>query len=208
MLIKIIVCLAVGYLFGCFSTGYFVGKANHIDIRSKGSGNAGATNTLRTLGWKAGLITLLGDAFKTAIPITVFRLMYPAGDLPWQLFGLYIAIGVTLGHNFPFYLNFKGGKGIAVMGGAILALCDWRVTLVAASVFIFVVLVTRYVSLGSLVVAWTLPIYMVLYFGTSPEFLHMLALSLVITALAYIRHRENIKRLLSGTERKLGKSKE
>ncbi len=208
MLIKVIICLAIGYVFGCFSTGYFVGKANNIDIRSKGSGNAGATNTLRTLGWKAGLITLLGDAFKAAIPILIFRFMYPNIEPLWQLYGLYIALGVTLGHNFPFYLNFKGGKGIAVLGGTIIGLTDWKYTLIAASIFIVIVYFTRYVSLGSLIVVWTLPIYIVLFLRDSSSFVHMLFLSLIFVLLAYVRHGGNIKRLLSGTERKLGGSKE
>ncbi len=208
MLIKVIICLAIGYVFGCFSTGYFVGKANNIDIRSKGSGNAGATNTLRTLGWKAGLITLLGDAFKSAIPILIFRFMYPNIEPLWQLYGLYIALGVTLGHNFPFYLNFKGGKGIAVLGGTIIGLTDWKYTLIAASIFIAVVYFTRYVSLGSLIVVWTLPIYIVLFLRDSSSFVHMLLLSLGFVLLAYVRHGGNIKRLLNGTERKLGGSKE
>lgn len=207
MLTKIILCLVVGYVLGCFSTGYFVGRANHIDIRSKGSGNAGATNTLRTLGWKAGLITLLGDAFKAAAPILVFRYLNADIEPAWQLYGLYIALGVTLGHNFPFYLNFKGGKGIAVFAGTIIGITGFQGTLVAAAIFLFIVLLTRYVSLGSLIVVWTLPAYILLVFKENPAFVHMLLLSLVFVVLAYVRHRENIKRLFHGTERKLGKSK-
>ena len=212
MLIKIIICLIIGYVFGCFSTGYFVGKANNIDIRSKGSGNAGATNTLRTLGWKAGLTTLLGDAFKAAIPILVFRLfLYPNMEnieTIWQVYGLYIALGVTLGHNFPFYLNFKGGKGIAVFAGTIIGITDWKYTLIAASVFVVIVYFTRYVSLGSLIVVWALPIYITLFLRDTSAFIHMLILSLIFVVLAYVRHSGNIQRLLTGTERKLGASKE
>ncbi len=208
MLIKIIICLVVGYFCGCFSTGYFVGKANNIDIRSHGSGNAGATNTLRTLGWKAGAITFFGDALKAAIPIIAFRLMFPDIEPSWMLYGLYLAIGVTLGHNFPFYLNFKGGKGIAVMGGTIFALCDWKVTLATIVIFAVTVALTRYVSLGSLIIAWILPLNIILAYGISSDTLHMLVLSLFITVLAYFRHRENIKRLINGTERKLGEPKE
>lgn len=204
MLIKVMICLVVGYVCGCFSTGYFVGKANNIDIRSHGSGNAGATNTLRTLGLKAGAITFFGDALKAAIPIIAFRLMFPDIEPLWQLYGLYLAIGVTLGHNFPFYLNFKGGKGIAVMGGTIFAIAGWEATLVTLAVFGVIVYFTKYVSLGSLIIAWILPIYMFLFFRTSPVFLHMMILCMFITVLAYIRHRGNIKRLLNGTERKLG----
>ena len=204
MLTKILICLAVGYFCGCFSTGYFVGKANHIDIRAYGSGNAGATNTLRTLGVKAGAITFLGDALKAILPILAFRMMYSDAEPLWQLYGLYTAIGVTLGHNFPFYLNFKGGKGIAVMAGAIIALTGWEATLIALAIFAGIVYFTRYVSLGSLIVAWVLPIHTVLNYRNHPAFLHMFGLCMFITVLAYVRHRANIKRLLSGTERKIG----
>lgn len=204
MLTKILICLAVGYFCGCFSTGYFVGKANHIDIRAYGSGNAGATNTLRTLGLKAGAATFLGDALKAILPILIFRMMYPGIEPLWQLYGLYIAIGVTLGHNFPFYLNFRGGKGIAVMAGAIIAIAGWEATLIALAIFGGIVYFTRYVSLGSLIIAWILPLYVVVNFRTHPAFHHMFGLCMFITILAYIRHGANIKRLLTGTERKIG----
>ncbi|MBD9156739.1 MAG: glycerol-3-phosphate acyltransferase, partial [Lachnospiraceae bacterium] len=88
-------CVAIGYVFGLFQTGYIYGELKGTDIRQHGSGNAGATNALRTLGWKAGLITLLGDCFKCVFAV---------------LLGMYAALGVILGHNFPFYLKFKGGK--------------------------------------------------------------------------------------------------
>jgi len=109
MLLKILVCLSVGYGFGCFSTGYVVGKANKIDIRKYGSGNAGTTNALRILGWKAGIITFLGDAIKALIPVLLVR-YFLQGDSYGQLLSLYTGLGVVLGHNFPFWLNFKGGK--------------------------------------------------------------------------------------------------
>ena len=207
MLTTILICLAVGYLIGCFSTGYLVGKANHIDIREYGSGNAGATNTLRTLGLKAGAITFFGDALKAAIPIIIFKMMNPDIEPLWQLYGLYIAIGVTLGHNFPFYLKFKGGKGIAVMGGTILAIAGWEGALLAIILFGTCVYFTRYVSLGSLIIAWILPVSMVVNYRNHPAFLHMFALCMFITILAYVRHSGNIKRLLNGTERKLGEKK-
>ena len=208
MLTTILICLAVGYFIGCFSTGYLVGKANHIDIREHGSGNAGATNTLRTLGLKAGAITFFGDALKAVIPITIFRLMNPDIEPVWQLYGLYLAVGVTLGHNFPFYLKFKGGKGIAVMGGTILAIAGWEGALLAIILFGTCVYFTRYVSLGSLIIAWILPVSIIVNFRNHPAFLHMFVLCMFITILAYIRHAGNIKRLLNGTERKLGEKKQ
>lgn len=202
--VTMLICLAVGYFCGCISTGYFVGKANNIDIRKKGSGNAGATNALRTMGVVPGILTLLGDAFKVAIPILILRFGFPDMEPFWALYALYLGLGGVLGHNYPFYLHFKGGKGIATMGGTILAIADWRVTVIAIIVFVAVVAVTRYVSLGSLIVAWTLPINTVLFYRDSPVFLHMLVIALLFTFSAYFRHWENIKRLVAGTERKIG----
>lgn len=206
-MIKIIICLIIGYGCGCFSTGYFVGKANNIDIRKEGSGNVGATNTLRTLGVKAALITFLGDAFKAIIPILIYRYLFSGTEQNWQLYTLYIGLGVVLGHNFPFYLNFKGGKGIAATGGVILAIADPRVTAAGLIIFILIVAVSRYVSLGSLVVSWLLPLNTVMFYKDNPIFIHILLVSLCFTLFAYIRHWENIKRLIKGTERKIGEKK-
>lgn len=204
MITTIIICLLIGYGCGCFSTGYFVGKANNMDIRKEGSGNAGATNALRTLGIKAALITFLGDAFKAIIPIVVYRIMFADKTAYWELYALYIGLGVVLGHNFPFYLNFKGGKGIAAMGGIIISIADPRITLAGIIIFVSVVAISRYVSLGSLIVAWLLPLNTFLFYKESPVFLHMMIISFLFTILAYLRHWQNIKRLLSGTERKIG----
>lgn len=197
-------CLLIGYFCGCFTTGYFVGKAKNVDIRQKGSGNSGATNALRTLGIGPAVITLLGDAFKAAIPIFILRFCFSDIKPCWELYALYLGLGAVLGHNYPFYLNFKGGKGIATMGGTILAIADWRVIVAAVIIFVLIVAVTRYVSLGSLIVAWTLPVNTVLFYRGHPAFLHMLAVALIFTLSAYIRHWSNIKRLISGTERKIG----
>ncbi len=143
-----IICLAIGYVFGMFQTSYFIGKIHHMDIRQYGSGNAGTTNALRTLGKKAGAITLIGDLLKCVIAILVvdaiLKNTYPQ-ILP--LLGMYTAAGCVLGHNFPFYLGFRGGKGIAASAGMLLAL-DWRIFLICAAIFIGLVLITRYVSLG------------------------------------------------------------
>ena len=118
-----IVCLAIGYLFGIFQTAYIYGKMNGIDIREYGSGNAGTTNALRTLGKKAGAMTLIGDMLKCVIAIlivdAVFKNRYQE-ILP--LLGMYTAAGCVLGHNFPFYLKFKGGKGIAASSGVVISL--------------------------------------------------------------------------------------
>lgn len=120
-----LICLAVGYVCGLFQTGYLVGKMNHIDIRKEGSGNSGTTNALRVLGWKAGIFTFLGDVLKCVAAYFIVRFMYRGSDcLP--LLVMYAGAGVTLGHNFPFYMNFKGGKGIAVMAGLVFINSVWH----------------------------------------------------------------------------------
>lgn len=200
MFIKILVCLCLGYAFGCFSTAYVIGKANNIDIRNYGSGNAGTTNALRTLGWKAGAITFLGDAFKAIIAILLVRyLIFPTEEYV-QLLKLYTGVGVVLGHNFPFWLKFKGGKGIAATGGIMLAF-DYRLAIAAFIVFVIAVIITRYVSLGSILISVIFPIWIFIMY---PGDLHMLLVGIVFTLSAFVKHRSNIQRLINGTENKIG----
>ncbi len=199
MLLKILICLIIGYGFGCFSTAYVIGKANNIDIRNYGSGNAGTTNALRTLGWKAGFLTFIGDAIKAIIPVLLVRFVIQ-DDVYGQLLPLYTGLGVVLGHNFPFWLHFRGGKGIAATGGVMLAF-DWRLGIAALILFLIVVIVTRYVSLGSLMISLLFPVWVLFLY---PGDLHMFLVSLVFTVSAFIKHRQNMKRLLNGTENKIG----
>lgn len=207
-----IICLAAGYLCGLIQTGYIYGKMNHIDIRKYGSGNSGTTNALRVLGPKAGLIVFLGDFLKTVIPCTCIRIIFHSRPEIMYLLLLYTAIGVILGHNFPFYLGFKGGKGIAATAGLIFS-TDWRITLVCLVVFVLIVAVTRYVSLGSLVVAVIFLAGMI-FFGSQGRYrlgesylVEFYTVAAVITLLAFWRHRANIVRLLHGNENKLNFSK-
>ncbi len=200
MFIKILVCLIIGYAFGCISTAYVVGKVNRIDIRNYGSGNAGTTNALRTLGWKAGAVTFIGDAFKAVIAILLIRyLIFPNEDYA-QLFKLYTGVGVVLGHNFPFWLKFKGGKGIAATGGIMLAF-DWRLAIAAMIVFMITVAISRYVSLGSMLISVLLPVWIAILY---PGDVHMLLVGIAFTISAFIKHRTNIRRLIKGTENKIG----
>lgn len=208
--------IAIGYGFGCFSTGYLVGKRSGHDIRAEGSGNIGTTNALRTMGAKGGALTFGGDLLKALIPTLVLRFFCSrelgmAPDLTFLL-TLVIGLGVVVGHNFPFYLHFKGGKGIAVSSAVILASCSnsvrgWIMIGIFLLLFIAVVGITRYVSLGSLIVVWFFPIYTILQYRDSDAFPLILIVSLLFTALAYMKHAGNMKRLLNGTERKLGEKK-
>ena len=143
-----IVCLIIGYILGLFQTGYLVGKAKHIDIRKEGSGNAGSTNAVRVMGCKAGFMTFAGDVLKCVIAVTIVRFIYKDSDIK-PLLAMYAGVGATLGHNFPFYLKFKGGKGIAVLGGLVVATSPYMVPIPIVA-FLTAVIFTRYVSLGSL----------------------------------------------------------
>ncbi len=206
--ITMLILLLIGYIFGCFSTGYFVGKMYGMDIRSSGSGNVGTTNALRTLGVKAGLITFWGDVLKALIPTLLVRFVLLQGnDELSYLYTLMIGLGVVMGHNFPFYLRFKGGKGIAVSAGVIIATTNWIVILVGLVIFVAIVAITRYVSVGSLIIVWYIPLYTIYHYHSSTYFIAMLIVSLIFTILAYIKHSANIKRLLQGTENKLNFSK-
>ena len=145
-----IICILIGYAIGLFQTGYIYGKTQHIDIREHGSGNAGTTNTLRTLGFKAGAITFAGDCGKAILAIfiswLIFHEQYPEGI---KLLGMYAGLGAVLGHNYPFYMKFKGGKGIASSVGIVFAF-DWRMVPICAILFFTSVVPTGFMSLGSL----------------------------------------------------------
>lgn len=205
--------LAIGYVFGLFQTAYIYGRMKGIDIRKYGSGNAGTTNTLRVLGTKAGLIVLLGDILKCILAIVTVRLIFTDShsDMSYLL-AMYAAAGAILGHNFPFYLGFKGGKGISSTSGFILAF-DLRISAICLVCFIAAVGITRYVSLGSLIVTALNFILGIIFCKIGwisigdAYFAEYVILLLIITAQAYIRHRANIKRLLSGTENKVGTKK-
>jgi len=176
-----------------------VGRANHIDIRNFGSGNAGTTNAIRTLGWKAGSLTFLGDALKAILAILLVRYLIYSNEIVEYL-PLYAGFGVVIGHNFPFWLHFKGGKGIAATGGVMISF-DWRLGLSALAVFLIVTITTRYVSLASLIISMVFPIWMLIMY---PDDIHMFLVSILFTLFAFIKHRTNIKRLMNGTENKIG----
>lgn len=203
-----VICLLIGYVCGLFQTSYIYGKAHGIDIREHGSGNAGTTNALRTLGAKAGALTFLGDCFKCVLAVVIVRLIF-GGSHPdtIRLLGLYASAGAILGHNFPFYLKFKGGKGIACTAGLLLSF-DWRLTLAALAVFLIAFFITHYVSLGSLLVYVVFLLGLVLM-GQTGQFVmeaahihEMYLVAALLAVLAFYKHRANIVRLLHGNENK------
>lgn len=203
-----IICIVIGYLFGLFQTSYFYGKIQGIDIREHGSGNAGTTNMLRTLGFGAGLVTFLGDGLKCVFAVILTKAVFRntcADILP--LIAIYTAAGVVLGHNFPFYLKFRGGKGIAATGGFIASI---SIPLAAAAILLFgiVITVTHYVSLGSLIVCSAFLVELIIcgqmgVFGMEQQYLNeMYIVAVFLTVLAFWMHRSNIARLRQGKENK------
>lgn len=203
-----IICLAIGYVCGLFQTSYIYGKLHGIDIRNYGSGNAGTTNTLRVLGIKAGILVLFGDIAKCILAVVISYLLFGRThpDMMYLL-KIYAAAGAILGHNFPFYLHFKGGKGIAATAGLILSFHPYFIPM-GVIVFFGIFFTTHYVSLGSLVLYICFFIEMVVLgqaglFGmTQGLLIELYVVSGLLTVMAFYKHRENIKRLISGTERK------
>lgn len=203
-----LLCLAIGYLFGLFQTSYIYGRMHGIDIREHGSGNAGTTNALRTLGLKAGLITFAGDCLKCILAVVTVRLLFGQSHAECiRLLGLYAAAGTILGHNFPCYLKFRGGKGIAATAGLIISF-DWRLLIAGIIVFFTTFFVTHYVSLGSMLVyvmfmGWTVLLGQLGAFGMEAGYLYeMYAVAAFLTVMAVYRHRANIVRLVHGNENK------
>jgi glycerol-3-phosphate acyltransferase PlsY len=193
MAIRYIVSLLTGYLFGNIESAYFVGKAKKIDVRRKGSGNLGAANTFRILGTGAGLLVFAGDCVKAALATLVG--LWIAGRTGAIIGGF----GAILGHNWPVFLGFRGGKGIAATFGMTLVLAP-VIAGVLALVFLLVVLVSRVMSLGSMIGVCLLPVLVAVCLPGDTVFL---VASIVMAVMALFRHRENIKRLMTRSENKI-----
>lgn len=197
--------LAIGmaYLIGSIPTAYLVGRANGVDLRTVGSGNLGATNVFRTLGWKWGLFVYLVDLLKGALPVLWLpSFAKVAPGWPW---GVVFGVAAIVGHVRPIFLLGKGGgKGVATASGVFLALAPVA-ALCALAAFIVVVALSRYVSLGSLVGATVLPIALAVQEGALTP---LVVVSVIIASFVFWTHRENIGRLRRGEERRVGTPKE
>ena len=190
---EVIVAL-VAYLVGSIPTGFIIGKLAGIDVRTAGSGNIGATNVARVMGKGHGLLTLLADIAKGFAPVFVAQQM-AFSDTAVAV----IAAATFLGHLYPIFLKFRGGKGVATAFGALLALAP-EVTLILLAVFICAALLSRIVSLGSIGAALAAPILFWFFYYPTP----LVALTVFLAAMIVIRHRANIKRLLNGAEPRFG----
>lgn len=201
MLVYLIIIITA-YLLGNISTSYIVAKRlAGVDIRTQGSGNAGSTNVLRTLGKKAGALTFIGDVLKGLIAVLIARFIAYGANLDDTTCAYIAVVAVVLGHNYPVFLGFKGGKGVATSLGSMLGM-NPLVALLCLGFFIIIVAITKYVSLGSILGIGLSPIIMMINHNNKG-----VLVTLFLTISVVITHKENIKRLLNGTERKLGQKK-
>lgn len=212
-----ILSVLFGYCFGMFQTSYFIGRLRGVDIRKHGSGNPGTTNSFRVLGKLSGIITLLLDVLKTVAAVFLgLYLLKMAGCYSQDkslLYSFYIGLGVILGHDFPFFLKFKGGKGVASTAGMILATGHWQLFVLSAAVFLIVFLSTGYVSLGSIIAYLTFAVLFIVFGSTGVyekepflignEYLpEIYVIAVFIAGLGIYKHRANIGRLFNGNENK------
>jgi acyl phosphate:glycerol-3-phosphate acyltransferase len=195
--------LILAYLVGSIPTSIWIGKSFFgIDIRQRGSKNAGATNAMRILGWKAGITVLIIDVFKGWVAVNLVHLtnyyIPETGD--FIEFQLLLGIAAIIGHIFPVYVNFRGGKGVATLFGLVLAI-NPEPTLLCTGVFVVTLILTKYVSLSSMIAAFTFPILVIFVFkSTTPP---LVIFSLIIAVLLLFTHQKNLERLLRKEEKKV-----
>lgn len=225
-IVRLIAIAVIAYLLGSVNTSIIVGRLYGIDIRKEGSGNAGLTNTLRTLGKRAALVVLVGDILKGVISIMVAKVMAPVlttdfmvgeniikvpfiyTELSMQIAG----IAVVLGHIFPVFYGFKGGKGV-LTSIVVILMTQWQVGLACMGVFLVVVLLTRYVSLGSILAAFACPFFLVAfeqYISTDimTDVFGWIIFDTILAIIIIVKHRGNLVRLFKNTERKVFEKKE
>lgn len=196
----IVICIAVGYLLGSLNFGLMIsGRFYHDDVREHGSGNAGTTNMMRTYGMLPAAITMVGDFLKSALSVVI-------GGLLLGLFGGYLAgFAAVIGHIFPLYYNFKGGKGVMTVAG-VMALTDWRAFLILLVIFLLSIICTKMVSFGSVLTAMLYPIILfniLKITNTASGAFIGVVFAVLMAATVVIKHKENIKRILAGKESKI-----
>ncbi len=202
-ILAVILCSVIAYLLGSINTAIILSALKGKDIRKEGSGNAGATNTLRVMGKKAAALVALFDGLKGVVAVLVARLVCALLGDGAPVAYYFAALSVMLGHVYPLYFSFKGGKGVMTTI-AVIFMLDWRIGLVLFAVCIAIMLSTRYVSLGSCIGAGMFPILVAVFHWGDVAFL---VISFLIGALTVYKHRTNIERLVNGTESKLNFSK-
>jgi len=191
----------IGYLLGCFSTGITVSRAQGVDIRSKGSKNTGASNVLRVLGLKSGVITFVGDIIKAAAACWIGYFILPGKVFGIERYGMILGgLFAILGHNWPVFYGFKGGKGVAC-SAAVIFFVDTLCALPAIAICLAVIAITRFISLGSMTLLFLYMVFMcIAHWGEWAVCLF----TVLLFVLCVWRHRANIGRILNGTENKIG----
>lgn len=192
---------AVGYLLGSIPAAYIAGRMAGVDIRKEGSGNVGATNVVRTLGKRYGYPVFVVDLLKGVIAVLFGKwiVRYSGTPLSPESLGIVAAVACVIGHNFPIWLGFKGGKGVATSIGVVLGMMPLAAVIILV-VWAFTFQISRYVSVASIGAAVALPIVVALYYARQNGGALLLYFSLILAALVVVRHRTNIARLARGTE--------
>lgn len=210
IIIKLVIVAIISYLLGSCNFGIIISKSlKKEDIRESGSGNAGTTNMMRTYGKTLGILTIIGDIAKVFVAIWLaFKIMSVEetkmifdriSDNPQYVLKSFAGLFAVAGHIFPCFFKFKGGKGVATSGGMVIMI-DWRIALILFAIFVLTILITRYVSLGSIIMAVLYPVFMGLFHKDAG----LVIISLVFTLIVVTAHRENIKKLINHTENKIG----
>lgn len=188
---KYFLCVLLGYAIGTINFAYIIGRLKGFDIRTKGSTNAGASNATITMGWKIGIIVALCDILKAFISVIIAKAIFP--DL--ELAGVLAGVACVLGHIFPFYMKFKGGKGLASYLGMILAL-DWRFFLIIGTLIIIITVITDYIALATLTTVVVYPMYLIF---TNIDIIVPIVVTIASLVMLF-KHIDNIKRIISGKE--------
>lgn len=188
---KYIPIILLGYLLGCSSMAFYLAKINKADLQGNGTGNLGASNTVVLLGWRAGVLTAVHDVGKAFLAVLLAKWLLP--ELEYA--GVAAGVACVLGHIFPFWLKFRGGKGFASYWGMTLAL-NWKLALIIAVAVVVVTLITDYIVCGTLTTIITVPIYLGIHHGN----LILTLILCIATAVMLYKHRENYPRMLNGTE--------
>ena len=187
---KLFFVILAGYFLGCSNMAWYLAKIRNADLRSGGSGNLGASNAVVLLGWKAGVLTAVHDIGKAVLAVILAKCLLPESDFAPAAAG----VACVLGHIFPFWLKFKGGKGFASFWGMTLAL-NWKLAIAVAVAIILVTIITDYIVCGTLTTIISVPVYMIFTQGW------IIALIILIaTAVIFVKHWENYPRMLNGTE--------
>ncbi|MCR4693848.1 MAG: glycerol-3-phosphate 1-O-acyltransferase PlsY [Pseudobutyrivibrio sp.] len=208
MILGRILAIVIGYCFGMILMGYLIGKSKNVDLTKVGSGNVGSTNTLRNLGLTAGLVTLAWDCLKCVVAVFFVWLIFRNFYDDVEIFKVYAGLGCVLGHDFPVYMHFKGGKGVASTLGFIIALFAIPALPIPALVFIIVVALTRYVSLGSILGVTSFAMEMIV-FGKlgmlnyeGSQLTEVIIICCIVSLISICLHHANIVRLFRGKENK------